>query len=322
MFTRMRSVPQRFARLQQHLLQFYPADHLVKVVQLLPPPGGLRGPGVPQSTACTSTPPRSTRAPRCTSRPPSSHRSRTGSSSSWSTVPTTSGRSPSNRSRRPVVASRPEPLSMERAAPRPAPGAPHSTPGPMRCAPHGRASPGLSDPSTYRRPHARRPGHTRRARHAAGRGDVRRGRPGDDRRLAPQTPQITEIGAVKVRGGEVLGEFQTLVNPGEPIPPFISVLTGITDAMVADAPRDRSGAAGVPGVRPGRRAGGAQRAVRHRRSSRRACAATGHAWPRLRVLDTAQLARQRRHPRRGAQLQARHPGPAVPAPARRPTTGR
>lgn len=48
---------------------------------------------------------------------------------------------------------------------------------------------------------------------------------------------ITEIGAVKVRAGEVLGEFATLVNPGEPIPAFISVLTGITDAMVAGAPR-------------------------------------------------------------------------------------
>ena len=47
---------------------------------------------------------------------------------------------------------------------------------------------------------------------------------------------ITEIGAVKVRGGEVLGEFHTLVNPGSPIPPFITVLTGITDAMVAPAP--------------------------------------------------------------------------------------
>lgn len=47
---------------------------------------------------------------------------------------------------------------------------------------------------------------------------------------------ITEIGAVKVQGGEVLGEFHTLVNPGSPIPPFITVLTGITDAMVAPAP--------------------------------------------------------------------------------------
>ena len=51
---------------------------------------------------------------------------------------------------------------------------------------------------------------------------------------------ITEIGAVKVRGGELLGEFQTLVNPAEPIPAFISVLTGITDSMVAGAPRIES----------------------------------------------------------------------------------
>ncbi len=48
--------------------------------------------------------------------------------------------------------------------------------------------------------------------------------------------RITEVGAVKVRGGELLGDFQTLVNPSAPIPPFIAVLTGITDAMVAVAP--------------------------------------------------------------------------------------
>ncbi|SDR86863.1 DNA polymerase-3 subunit epsilon [Nocardioides scoriae] len=47
---------------------------------------------------------------------------------------------------------------------------------------------------------------------------------------------ITEVGAVKVRGGEVLGEFQTLVNPHAAIPPFIAVLTGISDSMVATAP--------------------------------------------------------------------------------------
>jgi DNA polymerase III subunit epsilon len=47
---------------------------------------------------------------------------------------------------------------------------------------------------------------------------------------------ITEVGAVRVCGGEVLGEFQTLVRPGVPISPFVSVLTGITDAMVAQAP--------------------------------------------------------------------------------------
>ena len=54
---------------------------------------------------------------------------------------------------------------------------------------------------------------------------------------SPATCGITEIGAVKVRGGERLGEFQTLVNPGVPIPPFIAVLTGITDSAVAHAPR-------------------------------------------------------------------------------------
>lgn len=48
---------------------------------------------------------------------------------------------------------------------------------------------------------------------------------------------ITEIGAVKIRGGEVLGEFATLVDPGRSIPPQIVSLTGITTAMVHDAPR-------------------------------------------------------------------------------------
>ncbi len=47
---------------------------------------------------------------------------------------------------------------------------------------------------------------------------------------------ITEIGAVKVRSGVVLGEFQTLVNPLTEIPAFIAVLTGISNSMVADAP--------------------------------------------------------------------------------------
>jgi len=48
--------------------------------------------------------------------------------------------------------------------------------------------------------------------------------------------EITEIGAVKYRAGELIGTFQTLVNPGAPIPPTITVLTGITQAMVIDAP--------------------------------------------------------------------------------------
>lgn len=51
---------------------------------------------------------------------------------------------------------------------------------------------------------------------------------------------ITEIGAVKVRGGQVLGELATLVDPGRSIPPQIVALTGITTAMVCDAPRIES----------------------------------------------------------------------------------
>ncbi|MBC8364018.1 MAG: DEDD exonuclease domain-containing protein [Actinobacteria bacterium] len=53
---------------------------------------------------------------------------------------------------------------------------------------------------------------------------------------SPATCAITEIGAVKLRGGACLGTFQTLVDPGCGIPPRITVLTGITEAMVHDAP--------------------------------------------------------------------------------------
>ncbi|WP_243789215.1 DEDD exonuclease domain-containing protein [Saccharopolyspora gloriosae] len=52
-----------------------------------------------------------------------------------------------------------------------------------------------------------------------------------------QRDSVTEIGAVKVRGGEVLGEFSTLVDPGCGIPPMVVSITGITDAMVHGAPR-------------------------------------------------------------------------------------
>lgn len=54
--------------------------------------------------------------------------------------------------------------------------------------------------------------------------------------LSPARDRITEIGAVKVCGGEVLGELQTLVHPGRPIPPAVTAVTGITDAMVRGAP--------------------------------------------------------------------------------------
>jgi len=51
---------------------------------------------------------------------------------------------------------------------------------------------------------------------------------------------ITEIGAVKLRGGECLGTLQTFVNPGQAIPPQITMLTGITQMMVMPAPRIES----------------------------------------------------------------------------------
>ena len=53
---------------------------------------------------------------------------------------------------------------------------------------------------------------------------------------SPATCAITEVGAVKYRGGACLGELHTLVNPGVAVPPLITVLTGITEAMLVPAP--------------------------------------------------------------------------------------
>jgi DNA polymerase III epsilon subunit family exonuclease len=47
---------------------------------------------------------------------------------------------------------------------------------------------------------------------------------------------ITEIGAVKVKNGEYLGNFESFVNPLTPIPEYITQMTGITDLMLAKAP--------------------------------------------------------------------------------------
>ncbi|WP_036493112.1 MULTISPECIES: DEDD exonuclease domain-containing protein [Nocardioides] len=102
---------------------------------------------------------------------------------------------------------------------------------------------------------------------------------------------ITEIGAVKVRGGEVLGEFQTLVNPHAAIPPFIAVLTGITNSMVSDAPSIDSAlpaflefAAGSVLV--------AHNAPFDVGFLRHFASAQDLAWPAFEVLDTAKLARR------------------------------
>jgi DNA polymerase-3 subunit epsilon len=53
----------------------------------------------------------------------------------------------------------------------------------------------------------------------------------------PQTEKITEIAIFIFDGEKIIDEYTTLINPERPIPPHITNLTGITNAMVADAPR-------------------------------------------------------------------------------------
>lgn len=102
---------------------------------------------------------------------------------------------------------------------------------------------------------------------------------------------ITEIGAVKMRGGEVIGEFQTFVNPGSPIPPFIVALTGITDAMVVAAPR-------IEQVLPTflEFLGDAVLVAHNARFDvgflKAACKAHVYEWPDPEVVDTLVLARK------------------------------
>jgi DNA polymerase-3 subunit epsilon len=102
---------------------------------------------------------------------------------------------------------------------------------------------------------------------------------------------ITEIGAVKVRGGEVIGEFATLVDPGRGIPPEIVAITGITNAMVYQAPR-------LDTVLPAflEFAAGAV-LVAHNSGfdvsfMKAACSRFGYHWPRPTVVCTVKLARR------------------------------
>jgi DNA polymerase-3 subunit epsilon len=104
---------------------------------------------------------------------------------------------------------------------------------------------------------------------------------------------ITEIGAVKVCGGQVLGTFKTFVNPGTPLPPFITELTGITDEMLIDAPRIDSV---LPLLFEFLGSDKSTVFVAHNApfdlSFLKASAALhGYAWPNFRVIDTVKAAR-------------------------------
>ncbi|WP_299576866.1 DEDD exonuclease domain-containing protein [uncultured Williamsia sp.] len=108
---------------------------------------------------------------------------------------------------------------------------------------------------------------------------------------SPGRDRITEIGAVKVRGGEVLGEFATLVDPGCAIPPHIVRLTGITEAMAYAAPP-------IEEVLPAflEFARDAVIVAHNARFDtgflRAAAVATGHTFAARRVLCTVKLARR------------------------------
>jgi DNA polymerase-3 subunit epsilon len=105
---------------------------------------------------------------------------------------------------------------------------------------------------------------------------------------------ITEIGAVKVRGGENLGELSTLVRPGSHILASVQLLTGITDQMVAGAPT-------MPQVLPSwlEFSRGTVLVAHNARFDigflKRACAADERPWPGNTVVDTLALARSCLH---------------------------
>jgi DNA polymerase III subunit epsilon len=108
---------------------------------------------------------------------------------------------------------------------------------------------------------------------------------------SPEAAAITEIGAVRVRGGLRQGEFASLVNPGVPVPPGIEDLTGISDRLLASAPR-------LGAVLPGllEFAQGcvlvAHNAPFDLSFLLAGCDGCGLAWPGFTVLDTVMLARR------------------------------
>ena len=105
---------------------------------------------------------------------------------------------------------------------------------------------------------------------------------------------ITEIGAVKVRGGVTLGEFKTFIDPGHPVPAYITELTGITDEMVFQSPT-------IDQIFPSllEFLGSAESTVLVAQNApfdlsflTFAARAHGYQWPIYHVLDTAIIARK------------------------------
>jgi DNA polymerase-3 subunit epsilon len=106
----------------------------------------------------------------------------------------------------------------------------------------------------------------------------------------PETATIIEIGAVRLRGDQVTGEFFSLVDPATPIPPDITDLTGITDAMVSQAPAASVALASFLAFAAG------CVLVAHNAPFdlgflTSGCRSSGIDWPPAAVLDTAVLAR-------------------------------
>ena len=104
---------------------------------------------------------------------------------------------------------------------------------------------------------------------------------------------VTEIGAVKVLGGEIVGEFQSFVNPGHYLSDFITSLTGITDEMLAGAPT-------IDQVLPTFMSflGAADKTVLVAHNApfdmsfmKAAASAHSYQWPDYAVIDTARVAR-------------------------------
>jgi DNA polymerase III epsilon subunit family exonuclease len=105
---------------------------------------------------------------------------------------------------------------------------------------------------------------------------------------------ITEIGAIAVRGGEILEEFSTFVNPQVPLPEYIINLTGITDEMLVGAPLiDQAFPDFIDFINRHKDV----HLVAHNAPFdlgflKAAAAALSHDWPKYEAIDTVKLARR------------------------------